>query len=71
MKTHQIKTNEIRYDPSGQGFAALVAIETQVGTRRYACTIPAPITMTLAQAAVALIQEAQRRHSQSLGLFSV
>lgn len=70
MQTQALSTDEIRYDPALQAYDALVTVYTITTTRRYACTVPAPITMTHEQAAMALRQEALRRHCQAPGLYS-
>lgn len=70
MKTNHLPTDEIRYDAADQTFNAVVSISTEFGDLRYACSVAAPLTMSISQASAALRREALRRHCQAPELYS-
>lgn len=70
MQQCPVELNNVIYNATTQSFEALVAVHTPQGTRRYACAIDAPITMTYADAASGLATQALRRHDGHAGLSS-
>ncbi|MEQ6249853.1 orotidine 5-phosphate decarboxylase [Sulfitobacter sp. HNIBRBA3233] len=66
----QVQLDNVIYNAATQSFEALVSVRSNGGTRRYACAIDAPITMSFEQAAEGLRTQALRRHSSGRGLYS-
>ena len=70
MYTCPIELSEVRYNAATQHFEALVTVHDNTTARKYACAIPAPITMPYEAAAKGLSKQAIRRHQGRGGLFS-
>lgn len=71
MNNESIQLNDVFYNAASQCFEGLVTIHQGGTTRRYACAIDAPITMTFEDAAHGLRRHALRRHKDQGGaLFS-
>lgn len=70
MYTCPIQLSDVRYNAATQNFEASVTVHDNATVRRYACAIPAPISMSFTEAAEGLTRQAVRRHQQRGGLFS-
>lgn len=70
MYTCPIELSDVHYDAATQHFQARVTVHDNAIVRRYACAIPAPITMSYEDAAKGLAKQAIRRHQTRGGLFS-
>ncbi len=70
MQQYPVELNSVIYNATTQSFEALVTVHAPQGTRRYACAIDAPITMTYSDAASGLATQALRRHAGRGGLCS-
>lgn len=70
MQTYQTQITDVIYNASTQCFEALVILHDAGKSRKYACAISAPITMSFEDAAKGLTQQAERRHASRLGLSS-
>lgn len=68
-QTHVQLCNVI-YNASTQCFEALASVSSRTGTKKYPCTIEAPITMTFEQAAAGLKTKALRLHAKGKGMSS-
>jgi hypothetical protein len=67
MNTESIQISEVYYNASNQCFEGLVTIHQAGASRRYACAIDAPITMSFQDAAHGLRKHALRRHENDGG----
>jgi len=70
MHTRPIQLTDVIYNAANQCFEALVTVHDEDNSRKYACAINAPITMSYAQAADGLSRQALRRHQLRGGMFS-
>lgn len=70
MQTQSIQLSDVIYNAAEQTFEALVAVHQDGTSRRYACSIDAPITMTFKQAAEGLKKQAIRRDRSGSGIYS-
>lgn len=70
MSNERIKMDGVRYNAATQSFEATVTVFGDEGRRSYACAIPAPITMSFADAADGLARQAKRRYDGRGGLFT-
>ena len=70
MQTRPIQLTEVIYNAANQTFEALVTVHDGDLTRKYACAIDAPISMTFADAASGLQKQALRRYQSRGGMFS-
>ncbi|HDZ81521.1 MAG TPA: orotidine 5-phosphate decarboxylase [Roseobacter sp.] len=70
MQTRQIQMNDVMYNAAEQCFEALVTIHDGDCSRKYACSINAPMTMPFAEAALGLSKQAERRHLGRGGMYS-
>lgn len=62
MQTVPLQLNDVIYNAATQSFEALVTVHDTSGSRRYACSINAPITMEFEEASKGLSTQALRRH---------
>ena len=70
MQTRQIQMNDVIYNAAEQCFEALVTVHDGDRSRKYACAINAPMTMSFDQAAKGLTKQAERRHISRGGMYS-
>lgn len=70
MKTHPIQMNDVIYNAATQCFEALVTVHDGDRSRKYACEINAPLSMSFKDAAAGLKRQAERRHLHRGGMFS-
>lgn len=70
MQTRPIQLTEVIYNAANQSFEALVTVHDGELSRKYACAINAPISMTFEDAAKGLTTQAIRRHQTNDGTFS-
>ncbi|KZY25995.1 MULTISPECIES: orotidine 5-phosphate decarboxylase [unclassified Sulfitobacter] len=70
MQTRQIQLTEVIYNAANQTFEALVTVNDGDLTRKYACAIDAPISMSFEDAADGLRRQALRRYEVRGGLYS-
>lgn len=70
MKTRPIQIDEVVYNASTQSFDALVTVHDGPLTRKYACAIQAPISMSFEVAAAGLTTQALRLHATKRGTYS-
>ena len=70
MQMSSIQLSDVIYNAANQSFEALVSVSTEGRTRRYACAIDAPISMTFEQAAEGLTRQAIRRDMKGSSLYS-
>lgn len=70
MQTRPIQMSDVMYNAAEQCFEALVTVHDGPVTRKYACSINAPISMSFADAAKGLSKQAERRHMSRGGLHS-
>lgn len=70
MYTCPIELSDVHYNATEQHFEASVTVHDNACVRRYACAIPAPITMSFQEASKGLAKQAIRRHQTRGGLFS-
>tara|TARA_R110002126_G_scaffold9774_1_gene43576 strand:+ start:4911 stop:5204 length:294 start_codon:yes stop_codon:yes gene_type:complete len=61
---------DVIYNAAEQCFEALVTVHDSDGSRKYACSINAPISTCFADAATGLRKQAERRHANHGGMFS-
>ena len=61
MQTRQIQMNDVIYNAAEQCFEALVTVHDGDRSRKYACAINAPMTMSFDQAAKGLTTQAECR----------
>lgn len=62
MQTRPIQLTDVIYNAANQSFEALVTVHDGELSRKYACAINAPISMTFQDAAKGLTTQALRRH---------
>ena len=70
MQMRPIQLTEVIYNAANQCFEALVTVHDGELSRKYACAIDAPISMTFEDAAKGLTTQAMRRHQAKNGTFS-
>ena len=70
MQTRPIQMNDVMYNAAEQCFEAVVTVHDGPLSRKYACSIQAPISMSFADAAKGLSKQAERRHLGRGGLHS-
>lgn len=70
MQSQPIQLSDVIYNAGTQNFEALVTVHDGAQTRKYACAIQAPITMSFTDAAAGLRKQAMRRHANHRGLLS-
>jgi hypothetical protein len=70
MQKRPIQMNEVIYNAADQCFEALVTVHDGDQSRRYDCSINAPISTSFADAARGLSKQAERRHMGNGGMFS-
>lgn len=70
MQTQSVQLADVIYNAANQTFEALATVHSEGRTRKYACEINAPITMTFKEAAAGLTKQALRRESHRGGLYS-
>jgi|AntRauMFilla1563_2_1112583.scaffolds.fasta_scaffold40522_2 ATP-dependent protease HslVU (ClpYQ) peptidase subunit len=68
--TQTTTLSEVIYNPANQCFEALVSVRESGSSRRYACAIEAPITMSFEDAARGLHTKALRLHAADTCLYS-
>ena len=70
MQNYPIQLSDVIYNAATQTYDALVTVHDSVASRKYACSVQAPITMTFEDAAKGLRKQALRRHAQNRGMYS-
>ncbi|MGC1495365.1 MAG: orotidine 5-phosphate decarboxylase [Sulfitobacter sp.] len=70
MQTSPIQLTDVIYNAATQSFEALVTVHDNDVSRKYACAINAPITMSFQDAAKGLTTQALRRHNARGGVYS-
>ncbi len=70
MQTNPIQMSDVFYNAAEQSFEAVVTVHDGDRSRKYACSICAPITLSYKDAATGLSKQALRRHSGRGGLHS-
>lgn len=70
MQSQPIQISDVIYNAGTQSFDALVIVHDGAQSRKYACSINAPINMTFKDAAFGLQKQAMRRHRTKRGIFS-
>ncbi len=70
MKQTRIHLNDVIYNASAQAFEALVTVDDGAETRRYACAIEAPMSLSFEDATKGLETQAMRQHRKGTGLYS-
>lgn len=70
MKQTRIHLNDVIYNAGAQAFEALVTVDDGAKTRRYACAIKAPISLSFEDATAGLKTQAVRQHRKGTGLYS-
>lgn len=70
MQTLPIQLSDVIYNAGTQTYDALVTVHDGTQTRKYACSIEAPITMSFKDAARGLSKQALRRHASRGGMYS-
>jgi hypothetical protein len=70
MQTRPVQMTDVIYNAAEQCFEALVTVHDIDGSRKYACSINAPISTSFADAAAGLRKQAERRHATRSGMFS-
>jgi hypothetical protein len=70
MQTRPIQSTDVHYNAATQSFEALVTVHDGERSRKYACAIDAPITMSFEDAAEGLRTQALRRMNAGGGLYS-
>lgn len=70
MHTRPIQMNDVIYNAAEQCFEALVTVHDGECTRKYACSINAPMSISFADAAAGLRKQAERRHTGHGGIYS-
>lgn len=70
MQTHPIQLADVIYNAANQSYEALVTVHDGAQTRKYACSINAPLTTSFKDAASGLSKQALRRHASRGGIFS-
>ena len=70
MQTHPVQLTDVIYNAANQSFEALVTVHDGDSSRKYACAIDAPISMSFSDAAEGLTRQAIRRHKSRGGIYS-
>tara|TARA_R110002124_G_scaffold44532_3_gene135755 strand:+ start:790 stop:1104 length:315 start_codon:yes stop_codon:yes gene_type:complete len=70
MQTRTVQLSDVIYNAADQTFEALVSVCKDGSSRKYACSIQAPISMTFAEAAKGLSTQAIRRDTKRGGMYS-
>jgi len=70
MQTRPIQLTDVIYNAANQSFEALVTVHDGELSRKYACAIDAPISMSYEDAAMGLTKQAVRRHKSNRGCYS-
>lgn len=70
METRPIRLTEVMYNAASQCFEATVTVYDDLSTRKYACAIQAPITLSFEDAARGLATQAKRQHASQSGLYA-
>ena len=70
MKQTQIQISDVFYNAATQCFEALVSVGPSTDTKKYPCSIKAPMSMGFDEAAKGLSTQALRQHSQKSGMYS-
>lgn len=70
MQTRPIQLTDVIYNAANQSFEALVTVHDDDISRKYACAINAPISMSFEDAAKGLTKQALRRHKSNGGIYS-
>lgn len=70
MQTRPIQMTDVMYNAAEQCFEAVVTVHDGGLSRKYACSINAPISTSFAEAARGLSKQAERRHLGRGGLHS-
>ncbi len=70
MQIRPIQLTEVIYNAATQSFESLVTVHDGDRSRKYACAIAAPITMSFENAADGLARQALRRHKNNKDLYS-
>ena len=70
MQTRPIQMNDVIYNAAEQCFEALVTVHDGECSRKYACSITAPISTSFEDAAAGLRRQAERRHASRGGIYS-
>ncbi len=70
MQTRPIQLTDVIYNAANQSFEALVTVHDSDASRKYACAINAPISMSFQDAAKGLTTQALRRHKTRGGVYS-
>lgn len=70
MQSHPVQLTDVIYNAGTQSYEALVTVHDGSLTRKYACSINAPITMSFKDAAAGLRTQAMRRHASNKGIYS-
>jgi hypothetical protein len=70
MQTRPVQLTDVIYNAANQSFEALVTVHEDGISRKYACAIDAPISMSFEDAAHGLTTQAMRRHGSDMGTYS-
>ena len=70
MQTRPVQLTDVIYNAANQSFEALVTVHDDDLSRKYACAINAPISMSFKDAAMGLTKQALRRHQTNGGIYS-
>ena len=70
MQTRPVQLTDVIYNAATQSFEAVVTVHESDRSRKYACAITAPITMSFEEAAEGLRRQAERRHAGRGGMYS-
>ena len=70
MHSRPVQLSEVIYNAANQCFEALATVHGNDHTRKYACAINAPISMSFEDAAEGLTRQALRRHEGRVGVYS-
>ena len=70
MNSSTIRMDNVHYNAANQSFEAAVTVYGRHSTRKFACSINAPITMSFEDAASGLAKQAMRRFEGRRGLQS-
>ena len=71
MQKAKTQISQVTYNARTQAFEATVTLHERNGPRRYACSLPAPITMPFKAATSGLVRQARHNHANRTGLRSV
>lgn len=70
MQSRPVQLSDVVYNPATQCFEALVTVHSDGRSRKYACAINAPISMSFKDAADGLARQALRREAGRGGTYS-